>query len=145
MPVWQFFDYYPDGGGCPISDWYEAQTVPVRAVFAATVEDLGNTEDWSDPDLLSFDVLVQKPEHAGLSQVKFYVIEGRTKKHYRALGRWREEAHEFIFLTGLQKSGRVTIPHNAFDEAIRLLRELEQGRGEIHEHDMEEAEGQTLP
>jgi hypothetical protein len=139
MPLWQFFDYRPDGGGCPIREWYDAQDVKVRAVFDATVDDLATTENWDDPELLSFGVLSRKPEHVGLAQVKFYVVHEGKKRHHRAVGRWRQHAHEFIFLTGFQKSGRTRIPEDALDKAVRLLGELEQGRGEIHGHDMEEA------
>jgi hypothetical protein len=140
--IWQFFDYYPDGDACPIRDWYDAQEIEVKARFDAAVDVLEITEDWEHPELRSFGILKQKPEHAGLAQVKFYVIGNNGKKtHYRAVGRWRKEAKEFIFLTGFEKSGRSPIPANAFDEATRLLRELEQQRGEIHEHNMEETEG----
>jgi hypothetical protein len=146
MRIWQFFDYYPDGGGCPITDWYNAQEVEIRATFDATVADLEITEDWDDPELRSFGVLSRKPEHAGLAQVKFYVIQRGKKRHHRAIGRWRKDAKEFIFLAGFQKSGRTTIPPNALVDAVRLLGELEQQRGEIHEHNMAEAgEGQALP
>jgi hypothetical protein len=146
MRIWQFFDYYPDGGGCPITDWYNAQDVEIRAKFDAAVADLEITENWDDPELKSFGVLSRK--HAGLAQVKFYVIRRGKKRHHRAIGRWRRDAREFIFLIGFQKSGRTTIPPNALTEAVRLLGELELQRGEIHEHndDMAEAgEGQTLP
>jgi hypothetical protein len=146
MGIWQFFDYYPDGGGCPITDWYNAQAVDVRAKFDATVDDMGITENWDDPELRSFGVLSRKPEHAGLAQVKFYVIQHNKKRQHRAIGRWRQDAKEFIFLVGFQKSGRTTIPQNALNEAVRLLGELELQRGEIHEHNMAEAgEGQELP
>jgi hypothetical protein len=144
MPLWQFFDYYPDEGGCPIREWSEAQDVKVRAVFDATVADLAMTEDWEDEDLLSFDVLRRRPEHVGLAEVRFYVIQNNKKTNYRAIGRWRTEAREFIFLMGFQKNGRPTIPPNALQEAVRLLNQLNQGRGEIHEHfseDVEEADG----
>jgi hypothetical protein len=140
--IWQFFDYYPDESGCPIRDWYKAQTVEVQARFDATVDTLEITEDWENPQLRSFGVLERKPEHAGLSQVKFYVLGKNAKKtHYRAVGRWRKEAKEFIFLTGFKKDGRSPVPPNALDEAARLLKALEEQRGEIHEHNLEETEG----
>lgn len=145
MKIWQFFDYYPDEGGCPIAEWYRAQEVEVRAKFAATRDDLEVTENWDDPDLRSFGVLGRKPEHIGLAQIKFYVIGKNGKKtHFRAVGRWRKEAKEFIFLTGFQKNGRSTIPPDALNDAVRLLQELEMQRGEIHEHDMAETEGEAL-
>lgn len=137
MPIWRFYDYFPEGEGCPIRAWLDAQETEIRARFDATVAELGRTEDWSDPDLLSFGVF-KRPEHAGLSQVKFYVIRENKKRHHRAVGRWRPEAFEFIFINGFQKNGRTPIPPNALDEAVRLLGELNDGRGEIHEHDLEE-------
>lgn len=137
MPIWRFFDYFPDGGGCPIRTWQDTLDVEGRARFDATVLELSRTEDWNDPELLSFGVF-KRPEHTGLSQVKFYVIRQNKKRHHRAVGRWRSEAHEFIFINGFQKNGRMPFPPNALDEAVRLLRELNEGRGEIHEHDLEE-------
>lgn len=139
MSRWRFFDYFPEGGGCPIRDWYNQQTVEVQAEFDATVADLAITDNWDDPQLMSFGLFSRNPAHAGLAQVKFRVIQRRDKRNYRALGRWRREAREFIFLTGFQKSGRTRIPENAIVEATRLLRELEEMRGEIRDHDVEEA------
>ena len=135
MPLWRFRDYHPEGGGCPIVEWYRAQDVDVRAAFDATVADLAVTEDWNDPDLMSFDVFTRKPEHLGLAQVKFYVIQGQRKRHFRAVGLWRQQEREFIFLGGFEKSGRTTIPPEAFDGILRLRVELEENKGEIHEHE----------
>jgi hypothetical protein len=139
--IWQFFDYFPDEGRCPFRDWYERQDSAVRARFDSTVDTLEITEDWQTPPLKFFGVFERKQEHAGLAQVKFYVEQHGKKTHYRAVGRWRMAAKEFIFLTGFRKDGRSPVPPDALDEAVRLLKELEDQRGEIHEHDMEETEG----
>jgi hypothetical protein len=149
MRIWQFFDYSPEGGGCPITEWYEVQEAAVRAAFDATVEDLAATEEWNDSP--SFGTLDRNPAHAGLSEVRFYAFQNNRKINYRAIGRLRGEAREFIFFVGLAKSGRVTIPPDALLEAARLLRQLEQGRGEINAHFQEEndmaenGEGPQIP
>jgi hypothetical protein len=139
MRIWQVFDYFPEGGACPIRDWYDAQIAEVRAAFDATIGELATLDDWED-EVPAFEKLERRPEHGGLCWIRFEVTQGRQKFQYRAVGRWRKEAREFIFLVGLRKNGRPTIPPNALDDAVRLLRQLEQGRGEIHEH-FEEEEG----
>lgn len=136
MAIWQFFDYHPEGGGCPVTDWYDQQPVEVRAALDAVVDDLAVTENWTDSE--SFEELTRREEHLGLSWLRFHAVVQGRKINYRAVGRWREAAREFIFLGGLQKNGRVTIPPDAMNDAIRLLRQLEQGRGEVNGHFEEE-------
>lgn len=135
MPLWRFMDYHPEGGGCPITQWYEAQDVEVRAAFDATLIVLADTEDWADEELLSFDVFVRKPEHLGLAQVKFYTIRNGKKRNFRAVGLWRQEQREFIFLGAFEKSGRTTIPPGAFRDILNWRIELEKKKGRIHEHE----------
>jgi hypothetical protein len=148
MRIWQVFDYFPEGEACPIRIWYSVQLPEVQAAFDAAIEDLATIDDWDDRGK-EFGKLGRRAEHDGLSWIRFEVTQGRQKFQYRAVGRYRREAHEFIFLVALRKNGRSTIPPNALDDARRLLRQLEQGRGEIHEHfeeDVEEAgDGQEVP
>jgi hypothetical protein len=57
MPLWRFLDYYPEGGGCPIANWYDGLDIPVQTAFDATVRELETVEDWNDEDLKSFKIL----------------------------------------------------------------------------------------
>jgi hypothetical protein len=115
--------------------------VKAQAAFDATVEDLANTNTWDDNDEVpSFKALTKKPEHWGLGEVRFYIIEyqpgkKQKKRHFRAIGLWRREGREFIFLAGFEKSGRVTIPPNAMRAATTMRIDLEHDIGEIHDHD----------
>jgi hypothetical protein len=150
MRTWQVFDYFSEDETCPIRAWRDAQIPAVSAAFEATVEILATMDEW-EPDVPEFEILERNPAHAGLSWIRFEVVLGRTKFQYRAVGRWRKEAREFILLVGLQKSGRTTIPPNALNDASRYLRLLEQRRGGIYEHFEEEeglaeaGEGQEIP
>jgi hypothetical protein len=139
MRIWQIFDYFDEGGVCSTRDWYAAQLPPVQAAFNAAVGELATLEDWED-EVPSFEILDRNPGHAGLSWIRFEATIESQKRQYRAVGRYRRDAREFILLRGLQKSGRTTVPPNAMDDAVRLLRQLEQRRGEIHGH-FEEEEG----
>jgi hypothetical protein len=149
MRIWQVFDYFPDDETCPIREWRDAQFPEIQAAFEATLGNLAATEDWED-EVPAFEKLERRPEHNGLTWIRFEVTIERRKLQYRGVGRYRKEAREFVLLVGLQKSGRNTIPPGALNDAVRLLRQLEQGRGEIHEHFEEEEgvaedDGQALP
>lgn len=106
----------------------------VQATLAATMSTLAATEDWSDPELKSFKVFTRKPEHLGLAEVRFKVIEKSKKRQFRVIGLWRQEEREFICLMGFEKKGRSPYPTDAFEIAMRLRILLEEGKGFIYEH-----------
>jgi len=141
MPLWKFRDYWPSAVKCPIADWYAGICVEAQAAFDATWDDLAKTENWDDPEEVpSFKALTEKADHLGLGEVRFYIVthqpgQKQKKRNFRAIGLWKREAREFIFLTGFEKSGRVTIPPNAMQDAQTMRIALENEEGEIHDHD----------
>jgi len=137
MGLWRFLDYLADDQ-VPrnlIQHWYGQQAVEVQAEFDATVATLGATENWKKAK--AFKPLTR--EHRGLGEIRFTVRTGRgrkeTKRRFRPVGMWREDAREFIFLIGCEKLPRgVLIPADAFELALRHKAKLERGEGDICEH-----------
>jgi hypothetical protein len=137
MGLWRFLDYRTDDE-VPrnlIQDWYGQQDLDVQAEFDATVTTLAATEDWRKAK--AFKLLGR--EHSGLAEIRFTVRTKRrgkeTKRRFRPVGIWREEAWEFVFLVGCEKlMNGVLVPANAFDLALTHRTKLECGEGDTCEH-----------
>lgn len=136
MPLWRIVLYVTDRNSVPFTDWYNLQDVKVRAMFSATLITLIGIADWGDADVEEFKVLTGRD--AGLGEIRFEIIhqEGRRqrKRQLRCLGIWPPDGNEFVLLNGLEKSGRVSIPANAYTEAHRLKQQYGQGRGSVDEY-----------
>lgn len=140
MAYWRFLDYVSDEPMNHVQAWIDAQDEKVMAELQSAIDTLGAIENWDDPDLEEFSVFTEKPQHLGLAQLRFFVVQkqegtGRQiKRNFRVIGLWRQEQREFVFLTGFEKSGRITIPANAFKLALDLRIQLEEGRGHCDDH-----------
>jgi len=136
MAHWRFLDYHTEDDTNPFNQWYVLQGEEVQAAFDATLPILGEIETWDDPNypVSAFKALTRNPRHVGLSELIFEVTINNRKRQYRAIGIWRKDQWDFILLTGFEKSGRSTNPPNAFEVAIRLRNQFNQGRGTLHEH-----------
>lgn len=134
MALWRFLEYQTDEGECHFRDWCRVQSPAILATLEATLVTLGATENWDDPELKNFKVFTRKPEHLGLAQVQFEVIQGTKKRQFRVLGLWRQEQKEFVFLMGFEKKGRSPNPPNAFEVALDLRMQIEDERGLIYDH-----------
>jgi len=121
-------DYWPKAGRNPIAKWYGTQDDEVRAEFDVTVHFLEETEDWETDEVKEFKQLTG--EHLGLSEIKLKV----GKRKFRLLGIYLPEQRQFVFLAGLEKSGRVRIPDDAFEVALEYKRRFEAGEGFTYEH-----------
>jgi hypothetical protein len=133
MPLWRFMDYHTEQGINLVSQWYEAQDEEIRADFDATLLLLAATEDWTHKRVKAFKVLTGK--HAGLCEIRFTVeVERKKKRRFRPLGVWRKDSRDFVLIGGCEKSGRMLIPPNAFELALRYKAEFEGGRGKVYEH-----------
>ena len=131
--------YRTEEGKTLIVDWYREQDPTLQAVFDTALNDLASTEDWSE--LEWFKALTGR--HTGLHEIKIdisgeQVIVGKKPPvvHYRPVGFLREAQREFVLILGCTKSGRSSIPPNAFELALELKAEFEQGKGAIHAHSL---------
>jgi hypothetical protein len=119
----------------PFMAWYAEQDSRVRATCDATLTTLMGIADWDDPDVEEFKSLTGAD--AGLGEVRFEVIQQEGKKQrkrqLRCLGIWPADGHEFVLLNGLEKSGRTSVPTNAYAQAHRLNKQYGQGRGRVDE------------
>lgn len=138
MALWSFKDYITESYVNVIQDWYEKQDDIVRANFDATLFILQNTTDWLGRQTKGRRFKVLTERHIGLSEliidIPVQVGKMRFKRHIRPAGIWRPENHDFIFLIGCEKSGKVYNPENAFDVALKYKAEFEEGRGILDEH-----------
>lgn len=133
MALWQFMDYWLAEGICPIQQWYDAQVTVVRARFDAALLTLAGIQVWDDPEVEEFKVLSRF--HKGLGEVRFSIIDGRTKRRFRPLGIWPPVIpNEFILLAGCEKSGRIVIPHGAFEVALGYKSDFENRKGFLTRH-----------
>lgn len=140
MGVWRFLDYYTVGE-TPVNvtgKWYEAQEPKVRATFDATIRTLEGSDDWSQMEEFKyFDI----GPYAGLGELRFHILERSkvtkrfVKRRFRIPGIWKPQEKIFILLGGCEKSGRIKIPQDAFEQAMKMKNDFEiYGRGKIDDH-----------
>jgi hypothetical protein len=139
MGAWRFLDYYTDESP-PVNvtrKWYAAQEPQVMAAFEATITTLEGSEDWTE--MQGFKYFETGP-FAGLSELRFHVWERHpgtkrlAKRRFRIPGIWRSEEKLFILLGGCEKSGRIKIPQDAFEQAMKRKIDFEHGKGKIDDH-----------
>lgn len=136
MALWRFRDYCTTEDRFLIREWYAVQDGAVKAAFDMTLRLLSNQREWKGRR--EFKVL--DGPHSGLSELRFNLdvynptTRRQSKRRFRPVGLWRPEVREFILFLGCEKSGRMSIPPNAFDLALKYLAEFNAGKGTIHEH-----------
>jgi hypothetical protein len=141
MARWRFLDYYTDANPpkCPIWDWLGKQDKRTLAAFDATRGILQGVPNWDDPEVLEFKFFRDGP-FAGLGELRFHIFEKvaatkkQIKRRFRIAGIWRPDEHEFIMLTGCEKSGKIKIPQDAFEQAMALKLAFEQEKGVLDDH-----------
>ncbi len=139
MSAWRFLDYYI-AGEPPVNvtgEWYKAQEPIVRAAFDATIRTLEGSEDWSEMEEFKY---FDTGPFAGLGELRFNLEPTKanklsTKRHFRIPGIWKPEEKIFILLGGCEKSGRIKIPQDTFEQAMKMKNDFElYGRGKIDDH-----------
>ena len=135
MAIWEFMDYVSDDGKNRIADWYVEQELEVQVAFDQVVYDIRRIRDWSH----RWQIKPLVREHAGLWQVRFRIGDGNEEVKYRPVGIVTRDARvfptgQFVFVLGCQKRFGQYIPPTAFADALDLKRQLEAGRGTLHDH-----------
>jgi hypothetical protein len=133
MPYWWFYDYITDQHRCPILDWWGLQDAYVQAAFDLLVKTLSETEDWEAVESSKRKHRVLTKQHAGICELVFEV-KGFGK--YRALGLWRPHRRDFVFFGACRKRMKPfgTVPPHAFERAYGLMRQFQEGKGDIRDH-----------
>lgn len=151
MRWWRFLDYWEQDEKNHVAEWYEAEDEDAQQAFDTIVAILEVTENWFTPG--DAKMLTRVHGGADLCEILFEVeretVEpnGRKRKFrekYRPVGfisRYpqRNEKQElvpgeFVLLVGCKKSGRRYAPTNAFDLALDLKRQHDEGRGSVDDH-----------
>jgi len=119
-----------------IQEWYLSQKEPVQSAFDQTLAALSmvrRVADWEEYEIGK----LLHDRHDGLFEMKFRV----GKRKFRPAGfilmhpTDDGEMGEAILIIGCEKSGRIYVPNNAFDTALRLRNSyLNDNKGTIHEH-----------
>ena len=131
MAIWQFMDYVSEDQRSPLLEWYGTVPEEVQAAFDVLVKSLSETEDWDEikPRRRKYKELIR--EHKGLCELILNVDD----RSFRPLGILRRETREFVFLGGCEKIGQgATDPEGAFDAALHLKAQLDEGRGVTREY-----------
>jgi hypothetical protein len=131
MAIWRFMDYVTEDQRSPILEWFGTLPEEVQAAFDVLVKSLSETEDWDEakPRKRKYKELIR--EHDGLCELILNVGE----RSFRPLGILRRETQEFVFLGGCEKVGQgATEPEGAFDTALHLRGQLDEGRGVTREY-----------
>jgi len=109
-----------------------------QAAFDLLIKALSETDDWDEVKRSRRKYKELDREHSGLTQLMFETErrhQGKiVRRQFRILGILIRTAREFIFLGGCEKHGEWTVPHGAFDEALRLRGKYEQNKGTTREH-----------
>lgn len=130
MPYWEFLDYITERHENPIQNWYGTLTPQAKADFDALVLALSQTDDWDETKKKKRKYKELERKHKGLCEL-ILKVEG---KNLRPLGVLRRELRQFVFLGGCEKHAFWTFPLGAFDSALQLLGQLDQGKGATREH-----------
>jgi hypothetical protein len=139
MPAWQFLDYITEKNERPIITWYGTLEPNAKVEFDLLVKVLSETEDWESVKKKRQKFRDLERQHLGLTELVFEV-EGKymgsfKKKQFRPLGIRRKLERVFILLNGCEKHGFMgTVPPGAFEDAMRLKSDLEQGKGTTDAH-----------
>ncbi len=135
MPVkWQFRDYRTVEGEFPFRDWIRGQPDETQSEFITTRKHLSVTENWSVEE-------GAKPldrKHEGLIELFVdFAPKGTVgkKRRFRPVGVQLVESREFVLFGGAEKTGRIYAPPDAFDRALKLWRDFQNGLGELHDHE----------
>lgn len=122
-----------------IQEWYVAQSPAVQAQFDATLLILNASVNWEDPNTEEFKVLTGR--HTGLGEIRFHIYTSSPgskrpyRRRFRPVGIWPPTIYgEFTMLLGCEKRRGTYKPHAAFDIALRLKIDFEQGRGSVCDH-----------
>ena len=101
-----------------------------QADFDALVLTLSETQDWDDAKKKKRKYKELERKHAGLCEL-ILKVEG---KNLRPLGVLKRELRQFVFLGGCEKHTFWTIPPGAFDKALKLKGQFDQGKGATRAH-----------
>ena len=139
MDFWRFLDYITEANTNPVVTWYGAISKAAQAEFDALVIAQAKTEDWDEAKKSKRKYKELQKEHKGLTQLIFEVISQlhgkQIRTHFRPIGIMKRSERQFIFLGGCEKHGTLgTIPPDAFNDALRLKTQYEQGRGTTRDH-----------
>ncbi len=132
MVFWEFKDYVTDAPSrSPLLEWYGILDADVQAEFDVFLKVLAGTEDWDEPKSRKRKYKELSRRHKGLCELILNV----GKRSFRPLGILRREAKQFILLGGCEKLGQdLTSPEGAFDSALRLKQQLDEGKGAIRDY-----------
>jgi len=131
MAAWQFLDYVTEDRRSLIVEWYGTLPEEVQAEFDVLLKALSETEDWDDAKSNSRKYKELRRKHEGLCELILNV----GNRSFRPLGILRRATREFVLLAGAEKIGQgATDPDGAFDSALRLKRQFDEGRGVTREY-----------
>lgn len=126
MASWEFKDYLTEDQRSPLLEWYGMLDESVQAAFDLLLKNLAETDDWDEARSTRRKYKELSRQHEGLCEL-ILTVDGRK---FRPLGILIRETREFIFLGGAEKIGRgATDPAGAFESAMRLKRQFDEGRG----------------
>jgi hypothetical protein len=131
MAFWEFKDYVTDDQRSPLLEWYGRLDGDIQAAFDLLLKALSETEDWDEakPKRRKYKELTR--QHQGLCEL-FLNVDGRS---FRPFGILHRDARIFVVLGGCEKLGQdLTDPEEAFDSALRLMRQYHDGRGATRDY-----------
>jgi hypothetical protein len=130
MSYWEFFDYITEDRRNPVLEWWGTLEPEPKADFEFLVLTLSETEDWDEMKERKRKYKELARRYPGMYELKYKV----AGTNFRPLGILKRVERQFIFLGGCEKHGLWTAPPGAFDEAYKLKKQYEQGRGTIRAH-----------
>jgi hypothetical protein len=131
MPCWQFRDYVTEDRRSPLLEWYGMLDEEAQAAFDVLLKTLSETEDWDEVKSTRRKYKELFGQHAGLCEIILTV----NRRKFRPLGILIRGTQEFILLGGAEKIGHgTTDPEGAFDMALRLKKQFDEGRGATRDY-----------
>jgi hypothetical protein len=151
MQWWRVCSYRTDDGTEVLARWHDCLDYEVQTIVEFTLKNLEVTEDWFTPG----DAIELDGAHAGLTEIRLEREldiptprgASKPKERYRLVGfilayPYRRSTDDvlipgdFIILLGCQKWRDRTAPPKAFDWALQLKQDVQEGRGFYDDHSL---------
>lgn len=131
MRHWRFKSYESEDGINQPQAWYEQQDIEVQAHVLAQVDAVGSMEDSPAEEFVPL-----PGRYSDLYEMPIGLPTPQGMRHIGLLGFWESEQEFIVLICCEVDQGDYT---SLLEEALRLKRDMENGKGDVHDLFIEES------